>query len=117
MEEITVRKERRSGRINVRARVIVQGTSISGHSISEETHTLDVNAHGAFLLLKTPVVERQILIVRNYKTHEEQISKVVRVVRNEAGEMMAGLEFMYPSARFWRIAVPPNDWTPQIQPT
>ena len=114
MEEIT---QRRSGRITLRIRVVVQGTSITGDSILEETYTLDVNAHGALLLLKTPVVARQILIVRNYKTHEELISKVVRVVRSEAGEMAVGLEFMYPSARFWRVAIPPKDWTPQMQPT
>jgi hypothetical protein len=117
LEETTGHEQRRSGRINLKIRVIVQGTSQSGHSILEETQTLDVSAHGTFLLLKTLVVVRQILIVRNCKTHEEMISRVVRVARNEAGEMAAGLAFMYPSARFWQIAVPPKDWSLQIRPT
>jgi hypothetical protein len=116
MEENTCVEQRRSRRIMLSVRVIVQGTSPTGTPILEETQTVVVNAHGAFLSLKAPVAVGQVLTVRNLRTEEEMFCKVARVVRNEAGDKAVGLEFVYPSARFWRIAFPPKDWSPQPQP-
>jgi hypothetical protein len=110
MEEKTCTEQRRSQRVVLSVGVIVQGTCLSGAQIREEARTLVVNAHGAFLPLQSPVAVGQVLSVRHNKTNEERFCKVARIVKYEVGETAVGIEFLYPSPRFWRIALPPRDW-------
>lgn len=105
--------KRRSQRVlvSVPVTVITQGTD--KQPVSEETRTLVVNAHGALVLIGRKVSIGQLLTLKNTKTGEEQASRVVFINPQQAGKSEVGIEFMEPAPRFWRIAFPPEDWTPR----
>ena len=105
--------KRRSQRVlvSVPVTVITQGTDKQPGS--EETRTLVVNAHGALVLIGRKVSIGQLLTLKNTKTGEEQASRVVFINPQQAGKSEVGIEFMKPAPRFWRIAFPPEDWTPR----
>lgn len=105
--------KRRSQRVlvSVPVTVITQGTD--KQPVSEETRTLVVNAHGALVLIGRKVSIGQLLTLKNTKTGEEQASRVVFINPQQAGKSEVGIEFMKPAPRFWRIAFPPEDWTPR----
>jgi hypothetical protein len=103
-------EKRRSQRVALRVPVTVLGVRAEGNaSIYEKAQTLEVNAHGAFLPIKSAVAVGQMLTIRHDKTEEELFCKVARVEHNHSW-MHVGLEFLHPSPRFWRISFPPIDW-------
>src|SRR5258707_15836826 len=80
-------------------------------SVSGETRTVTVNAHGAMILLGLKVSIGQLLTLRNSKTGEEIACQVVYVSPHESEKRQLGVDFMNPCPRFWRISFPPPDWT------
>jgi hypothetical protein len=94
-------------------RILVSGTRIGGQSFSEETLTSVVNAHGALIVLGESVSNGQSITIRNLKSGEELQGEVVDVGSEQAGKFEVGVEFLDPSPRFWRIAFPPEDWSPR----
>src|SRR5689334_17577872 len=103
---------RRSQRVLMHVGVRVSGTDAQGRAFHEETDTLAINAHGALILLRARITSGSILKIRNHRTNEEQDCHVVFLgpVRGEKAEI--GLEFSEPRPQFWRVAFPPEDWTP-----
>jgi hypothetical protein len=80
----------------------------------EKTTTVVVNAHGALVLLRTPVTMGELLTVRNVNTEEQLCCRVMDISSNsESGLTEVGLEFLEPAPRFWRVAFPPLNWTPR----
>ena len=77
---------------------------------SEPTETLAVNAHGALILLTPPVEEIEQILIKNARTSEEQMCRVVYQGLTEAGRLQVGVEFMTPAPNFWRVSFPPEDW-------
>jgi len=41
---------------------------------------------------------------------EDKECRVVRVQEKHDGRNEAGLEFLRPDAKFWRLEFPPDDW-------
>jgi hypothetical protein len=80
---------------------------------SEETHTLIVNAHGALLQLALTVEVGQLLSIKNTRTMEELVCRVVYLGPEYTNKREVGVEFEVPAPRFWRIAFPLADWTPR----
>jgi hypothetical protein len=80
---------------------------------SEETRTLIVNALGALIQLALTVEIGQLLGIKNTRTMEEIVCRVIHLGPNQPGKRDVGVEFEVPSPRFWRIAFPPSDWTPR----
>jgi hypothetical protein len=105
--------QRRSQRVMLSIRILVSGIRIGGQSFSEETLTSVVNAHGALILLGENVSNGQSLTIRNVKSGEELQGEVVDVGAEQAGKFEVGVEFLEASPRFWRIAFPPEDWSPR----
>jgi len=105
--------QRRSQRVMVRVSVIVLAEGADKKSISEETRTVTVNAHGAMILLGLKVSIGQLLTLRNSRTGEEVVCRVVYVSPHESEKRQVGVDFMNPCPRFWRISFPPPDWTTQ----
>ena len=103
---------RRSQRIVLRVGVTILGTDLHGRPINEKSHTLVVNAHGAYLSLETSVEVGQILTVRHNKTEEELFCRVTRIDLASGGSHRLAIEFLQPSSRFWRVTFPPTDWKP-----
>ena len=79
----------------------------------ERTKTLTVSAHGALLLLNTPVVIGDSLTLRNLTTKTELRCRVVNQTIGLQGVPEVGVEFLKPSRNFWHIAFPPEDWSPR----
>jgi hypothetical protein len=103
---------RRSQRVMLRMPVLVIARAHGGQHVSETTFTSVVNAHGALLQLSLNVKVGQRLIIRHPETQEEQFVRVVRTGQSE-GKTEVAIEFLRPAPKFWRIAFPPEDWTPR----
>lgn len=103
---------RRSQRVLLGLPVIVIGQTLDKKPIEEQTRTLVVNAHGALVLLGMKVSIGMQVTLRNGKTNEEVVCRVV-FAGQQMGKAEVGLEFLKPTPNFWHIAFPPADWTPR----
>jgi hypothetical protein len=104
---------RRSQRVLMQVAVRVRGDDAQGRSITEETDTLAISAHGALVLLKARVTSGSKLFLENKRTQEEQECQVAFLGPVREGKGEVGLEFSAPRPAFWRVAFPPEDWTPR----
>src|SRR6266481_9898474 len=105
--------QRRSQRVMIKVSVLVLADGAENKPVSEETRTVTVNAHGAMILLGLKVSIGQLLTLRNSSTREEIACRVVYVSPHESEKRQVGVDFMEPCPRFWRISLPPPDWTTQ----
>ncbi|MGD0964020.1 MAG: hypothetical protein ABSA57_08995 [Candidatus Acidiferrales bacterium] len=90
--------------------ILVSGKTAGGEDFAEDTRTLVVNAHGALISLATQVVAGQQVTVANKATKKVMECRVVYLGNGQAGKMQMGIEFVKPSASFWQIDFPPDDW-------
>ena len=104
--------QRRSQRILLAVPVQVTGKHAEDKTFSERTKTLVVSAHGALVLLKATVTQGDSLTLQNLLTKEEAKCRVADVTGGQNGWMEIGVEFLQPNPRFWRVAFPPEDWSP-----
>ncbi len=102
---------RRSQRVILKASVLVLARDADNKPLSEETHTVTVNAHGAMILLSLKVSIGEVLMLRHLRTGEEVSCRVVYVNPHQSGRREIGIDFIKPFPRFWRISFPPDDWT------
>lgn len=102
--------QRRSQRLLLRVHIVAHRRSGQPDSKPEPTETLAVNAHGALILLTPPVEEIEQILIKNPKTNEEQLCRVVYQGLTETGRLQVGIEFTSPSPNFWRVTFPPEDW-------
>ena len=93
--------------------VRIRGEDVQGKSIEEETETLAINAHGALVLLKARLTSGSKVLLQHKRTEEEQECHVAFLGPVRAGKAEIGLEFSSPRPAFWRVAFPPEDWTPK----
>jgi hypothetical protein len=102
--------QRRSQRLLLRVQVVAERRAGQPDAKSESTETLAVNAHGALILLTPPVDEPEQILIKNARTSESQMCKVVYQGLMEGGRLQVGVEFIAPSPNFWRVSFPPEDW-------
>src|SRR3982074_2210946 len=104
---------RRSQRVLMQVPVRLRGKDAQGKDFEEFTETLAINAHGALVLLTARLTSGAVVHIKHNKTEEEQECHVAFLgpVRSSRGEI--GLEFTAPRPTFWRVAFPPEDWTPK----
>jgi hypothetical protein len=107
--------QRRSQRIVLSVQLLVTGNRMNSAPISEHASTAIVNAHGALILLREPVLVGQVLVLQNLVTMEEIACTVVDadVSPGAHGEQEIGVEFAQECPRFWRVSFPPADWSPR----
>jgi hypothetical protein len=104
---------RRSQRVLMKIPVRVSGQTGTKSLFEEDTHTLAVSAHGASLVVATPVSRGLRFALMNLTTNET-LECVVAHIGGFPGEpIQVGVEFMLPNPTFWRVAFPPKDWTPR----
>ena len=103
--------QRRSQRVTVKVSVAVLAQGPDNKPISEETRTVTVNAHGARILLRLRVSIGQMLTLRNLRTREEVLCRVVYLSPFESEQREVGVDFVKASPGFWHISFPPPDWT------
>jgi len=104
---------RRSQRVLVQVGVRIRGTDSQGKPFEEEAVTLAINAHGALLSLKHRLTSGAKVKMKHNMTEEEQECHVVFLGHVREGKAEVGLEFSEPHPTFWRVAFPPEDWTPK----
>jgi hypothetical protein len=104
---------RRSQRVLMQVAVRVRGTDAQGKNIEEETETLAINAHGALVLLQARFTSGSKVHLQHKRTQEEQECHIAFLGPVRAGKAEIGLEFSTPHPTFWRVAFPPEDWTPK----
>ncbi|HEX8882301.1 MAG TPA: hypothetical protein VF749_19805 [Candidatus Acidoferrum sp.] len=104
---------RRSQRVLMQVGIRVRGKDAQGKDFEEMTETLAVNAHGALILLNARVISGAIIHVKHNKTEEEQECHVAFLGPVRSGRAEVGVEFTSPHATFWRVAFPPEDWSPK----
>jgi hypothetical protein len=90
--------------------VHVSGKTADNEDFKEETRTLVVNAHGALISLGAPVAAGQTVTLSNKATQQTTHCKIVHLGGAQGGKTQLGVEFVKPSARFWQIDFPPDDW-------
>jgi hypothetical protein len=104
---------RRSQRVLMQVGVKLNGKDAEGKEFEENTETLAINAHGALVLLAARVITGSKVHVKHNKTEEDQECRVVFLGAVHSGKREVGLEFSTPRPTFWRVAFPPEDWTPR----
>ena len=104
---------RRSQRVLMQVPLRLRGVDTEGQNFEEFTETLAINAHGALVLLEARVTSGSVIQMRHNKTEEEQECHVVFLGPVRSGKAEIGLEFTVPHSSFWRVAFPPEDWSPK----
>src|SRR5215470_14314706 len=104
---------RRSQRVLMQVGVRVRGKDAQGKEFEEFTETLAINAHGALVLLNARVTSGSVVHMKHNKTQEEQECHVAFLGPVRSGKAEIGVEFSSPHPTFWRVAFPPEDWSPK----
>jgi PilZ domain len=102
--------QRRSMRVLLSIPIEVSGKCADGEEFKEETRTLVVNAHGALIALAAAVATGQQVLLTNRSTHDARDCRIVHVGNPNGGKVQMGVEFTEPSAAFWHVDFPPDDW-------
>jgi hypothetical protein len=89
----------------------VSGKRPNKTSFTEKTRTIVVNSLGALLNLKEPVVNGQVLTLKNDATKERINCSVVDIFSGQDGAPGVAVEFCEPCPRYWRVTFPPADWS------
>jgi hypothetical protein len=103
--------KRRSQRLFIQVKVVIEGRAANKSSLTEETHTIVVNAHGALVEMGTQFDQGQIVSMRNVRTNDTADCVVKLVTPASGGKFSTALEFTKPSPTFWRVSFPPEDWS------
>ena len=109
----TTGARRRSQRVLMQVAVRIRGTDAAGQIFEEEAETLAINAHGALVLLSARVTSGGKLHMHHQRTKEEEECHVVFLGPVRNGKAEVGLEFSTSRPTFWRVAFPPEDWSPK----
>lgn len=97
------RRARRSKRLGLRVPVLVYGQDTCGQPFHELTHTVEINANGALILLDAFVQERQTILLENLNTQLDEECRVVNVRSLANGRWVVGIEFKQMAGGFWEI--------------
>ena len=101
---------RRSMRVLLSVPIQACGKTTDGQDFEEQARTLVVNAHGALISLSSSVAAGQMITVANKATQKSLECRIVYLGNAQAGKTQMGIEFVKPSADFWQIDFPPDDW-------
>jgi len=104
---------RRSQRVLMQVSVRVRGSDTQEKVFEEETATLAINAHGALILMQARLTSGGKVMMQHNITKQEQECVVVFLGPVRAGKAEIGLEFTEACPSFWRVAFPPEDWSPK----
>jgi hypothetical protein len=101
---------RRSERILLQIRVVVETTTEEGKWVRLEAFTLVVNAHGGLLEMSLKVGKGHKMLLMNPVLGAQQSCRVVGLRGSVDGQFAVAFEFDGPAPQFWPIPFPPSDW-------
>jgi hypothetical protein len=107
----TTTSRRRSQRLFLQVRVLVEGKLANKSPFREETQTIVVNAHGALVEMNAMLDQGQVVNLQNVRTAEKIECTVKLVTATGPGKFNTAMEFTSPNAAFWHITFPPDDWS------
>ena len=99
--EFRPENRRRSKRVKVRVPVVVRFQTADKRSISEKTHTMIVNDHGAFILLAASAEMQQIIRIESLASGEELLCRVTSLGPSFMGKTQVAVELVMPKPGFW----------------
>ncbi|MGB9245356.1 MAG: hypothetical protein WCC03_18565 [Candidatus Acidiferrales bacterium] len=99
--ELRPENRRRSKRVKARIPVVVRFQTSDKHPISEKTHTITVNDHGALILLAAAVEINQIIHLEKLDSMEELLGRVTSLGPSFMGKTQVAVEFIMPTPGFW----------------
>jgi hypothetical protein len=94
-------ERRRSGRRSIAAQIRIYGHGQGTGPFFEENSIINVSRTGALLLMKTPVVAGQKLLLINEAAERVQECRVVRTACCDSQELEVAIEFASPQPEFW----------------
>lgn len=103
---------RHSQRVLLRVRAQIH-VALEGKATTFDVHTLNVNAHGALVVMDKFLASGTRLVLENRNTRERVPCRVTRPPRESPEGFQIPLEFDSPAPQFWRITFPPADWRPE----
>ncbi len=101
---------RRSERVMLRMKVLVNAESIERKRQQEEAMTQVVNAHGGLMRMRMELHVGQPMLLVNPQNKVEQNCRVVRIDDTADGDFAVAFEFDKPNPQFWPVVFPPEDW-------
>jgi hypothetical protein len=101
--DLLPQNRRRSARVRARVPICVRFQDAAKRSVSEQTHSVIVNEHGALLLLATPVRIQQIIRVENLASEKEVLCRVALIGPTFMGKTQIAVEFIMPMPGFWTV--------------
>jgi hypothetical protein len=81
--------------------VVVRFQDSNKRSVSEKTHTVIVNEHGALILLAASVAVDQIIRLENSNVGEELLCRVASLGPGFMGKTQVAIEFIMATPGFW----------------
>ena len=101
---------RRSERVMLRMKLLVNAQNIHRQQQQEEALTQVVNAHGGLMRMKMELHVGQSIVLINPQNKVEQGCRVVRIDDTADEDFAVAFEFDRPNPRFWPVVFPPEDW-------
>ena len=102
-------ERRRSDRGSSGSNIRIYGHGPGFSPFFEENPVLNANATGALLLMRSPVVAGQKLLLINEQTERVQECRVVRTSCRDSKELEVAVEFVSPQPEFWTDLEKPAD--------
>jgi hypothetical protein len=95
---------RRTRRARIKIPLLIYGNTPEDAPFLEETHTIEINAHGALVAMETivPPGERLFLTNETNDKTQECIVLAVRAKRGQDQDDAVAVAFSTPAPRFWR---------------
>lgn len=93
---------RRTKRANVQIPLFVYGYTVKDAPFFEDACTIEINAHGALIAMRTLVQPGEKLLLTNAHNQRTQECTVVWALARSGAEVQAAVEFAAASPHFWR---------------
>lgn len=103
--------QRRSERVLLQIRVLVETATEEGDVVRLEAFTLVVNAHGGLLEMSLKVPKGHRMWLSNPTLGVREGCRVIASRSSQGGDFAIAFEFENPAPQFWPIAFPPIDWS------
>jgi hypothetical protein len=105
MQRTRYPERRRTVRLSLQVPLTVRCRLHEGETIDLKASTYIVSAHGALLLMDTPLIAGQIVKVFNEHT-AKSVDCIVTSLREKRDRRFVGITFMAPNVDFWHIVFP-----------
>jgi len=109
---VAMEERRRSQRVLLRVHAQIH-VALEGKATTFEVQTLNVNPHGALVVVDKFLASGTRLVLENRTTRERVACRVTRPPRESPEGFQIPLEFDSAAPEFWRITFPPADWRPE----